>query len=787
MESPSWLQVEAARIAELASPPFSDRCREPMDGSSAYTHEQPDLSFESASSADKSMTTTTRAFKTEHLSVNRPTALADRQPTARVVSLPEATPRFRMKKILEKKSARVVSMPITTLRNADASSNSFDGSGDIFVSEDEELSRVRVRSQATDVPHTPSAPSSPDSVVIIANNSNQLSNDFLRQRTSDESPPDSDDEEWISWAKSPPRPIPALHGPLSLPYARCPSGAEGTIIEEPESLPRVIWGLDSDETTGLRPAPKSSTVQTSSQKSSAPTTTDFTRPLPQTKRDPKSTKVVNTRPGGNITATPAPRQSQVSQPASTASQRNAPDHQPSQPPEFILKHSEPIDLGRLMASAIDNTHPGYYASQSTGWQSPFYNVMPTPELVHDLSPDLQTVLFAQERLKQHGISPSTTSGSLSTSSSAASLLDALKSSRSPIVIEELASQCSSQSPAFGTSGLDMAQKYRQQQFQHSLLPTPPNSTSPVWSSSFSPYHGGLLSPEFLATAGLSQFKPDLLSQSVPPHLEGSQQTFRRPLGNTRLAPAANINLIVPQQLPPRLAAEYTRRRVVPDALQTLVPPQASYDVNRSPIVPKVPPNTPHGAITSSNDFRRLDGAAAPFSHDLSANGLPQHMRSIPLSRLAQRRLSTVLEEDYASSTPPAQSRTSGGGSTDATGLHLFLSPSGRANVSAASLSLLGDTFGTRYDMDDMGVPGEKTRTVTPSAKLPGVPGQAPGPVAHTEAPLVKEPSRRQGTNNISSDGRKRGENGRGRGQKRGGRGRRGRGAERVDGGIVVKS
>ena len=28
---------------------------------------------------------------------------------------------------------------------------------------------------------------------------------------------------WIAWARSPPRPIPALHGPLSLPYARCPS------------------------------------------------------------------------------------------------------------------------------------------------------------------------------------------------------------------------------------------------------------------------------------------------------------------------------------------------------------------------------------------------------------------------------------------------------------------------------------------------------------------------------------------------------------------------------------
>ena len=240
MEPPPHLQDEVAQLAKLTISSPQDRSREPTGASSAYSHDYPDLSFESASSADRSMTTTTRTFEMEHLSVARPTTLADRKPTARVVSLPEATPRFRMKKVIEK-SARVVSMPLAAPKDVDRSSDSFDVSGDIFVSEDDERTRVRVRSQATDVPHTPSAPSSPDSIVIIANNSNQLSNDFLRQRTTEESPLDSDDEgmgqvvflahgshdldlsEWISWSKSPPRPIPALHGPLSLPYARCPS------------------------------------------------------------------------------------------------------------------------------------------------------------------------------------------------------------------------------------------------------------------------------------------------------------------------------------------------------------------------------------------------------------------------------------------------------------------------------------------------------------------------------------------------------------------------------------
>ncbi|KAI0706843.1 hypothetical protein C8T65DRAFT_781693 [Cerioporus squamosus] len=792
MEPPSQLQDQAPQPAELASSPPPDRSREPTNASSAYTHDQTDFSFESATSADKSMTTTSRTYKMEHLSVNRPTTLANKQPTARIVSLPEATPKFRMKKVLEKKTARVVSMPLTTPKHVDTSSESFDVSGEIFISEDGERPRVRVRSQATDVPHTPSAPSSPDSIVIIANNSNQLSNDFLRQRTIEESPPDSDDEEWISWTKSPPRPIPALHGPLSLPYARCPSGAEGTIIEEPDSIPRVIWGLQTDETTGTRASTKFLAAQTYTQKPSALIPGQSTRPLATTKPEPKPAKIVNPRPVAVLSSARPP---QISQNACTTGQRTGPVRQSSQaPPEFILKHSEPIDLGRLMAPAVDSTHPDYYNAQTTGWQTPFYHGMPTPELVHDLSPELQAMLFAQEHLKNQGLAASH-SGSLSASSSSASLLDALKSSRSPIVIEELASQYSSGSPAFAASALDIAQKYRQQQLQQNLLPTPPHSTSPIWSSAFSPYQGGLLSPELLAAAGLSQFNPNILtSQSIPPRLEGTQQAFRRPLGTAgvddrhtnlnRLAPAANINPIAPQQLPPRLAAEYTRRRALPEVSRSLEPPQtglahqlspSTQDVSGSPTVPRVPPNTPHGTSTSSYGPRRLDAAAQPWtlpttvpSRDVPTHGLPQQLRSIPLSRLAQRRLATVPEEDYASSadgrTPPGQLRTNTVGSKGSTGLHLFLSPSRRANATAASLGLLGDTFGTRYGMDDMGVSAEKTRSVVPSVKLPGVPGQASGPVALSEAPLVKEAPRRQGTSNITNDGGRRGESSRGRGR-----------------------
>ncbi|KIK27037.1 hypothetical protein PISMIDRAFT_219063 [Pisolithus microcarpus 441] len=72
----------------------------------------------------------------------------------------------------------------------------------------------------TDVPRTPSPPSSSESFLFVGSSA-QLSEDFTRGVVSSHSLTETED--WMAWASSPPRPIPALHGPLSLPYARCPS------------------------------------------------------------------------------------------------------------------------------------------------------------------------------------------------------------------------------------------------------------------------------------------------------------------------------------------------------------------------------------------------------------------------------------------------------------------------------------------------------------------------------------------------------------------------------------
>ncbi|KAF9652959.1 hypothetical protein BDM02DRAFT_2415144 [Thelephora ganbajun] len=201
------------------------------------------------STPDRSITTSRRILKAR-LAPNFPSRVTHTI-TQRITSLPETAPSFSVKSQVASQQ-RVVTMPedIRSQRlekefvlyppeyedSPIRTSNSFSIS-------DGNSSFARADQTGTDISHSSSSPSSPDSVVIIQNKY-RISQAFLRQ-TSVETKAKTD-EDWMTWASSPPRPIPALHGPSSLPYARCPSGAEGTIIEEQDNLPRMIWGLDQD-------------------------------------------------------------------------------------------------------------------------------------------------------------------------------------------------------------------------------------------------------------------------------------------------------------------------------------------------------------------------------------------------------------------------------------------------------------------------------------------------------------------------------------------------------------
>jgi len=148
-------------------------------------------------------------------------------PSTRVVSLSRLPDHLRMKSTLDDHE---------TLSDTSILSSG----GDSFQQRNHDFTSLAT-------PPTTSPPSSPESILIIGmdphvpptftrhgyhlhtHDSEPHSNDggmifyCLHIRISESHKRHQLFEAWIAWASSPPRPIPALHGPLSLPYARCPS------------------------------------------------------------------------------------------------------------------------------------------------------------------------------------------------------------------------------------------------------------------------------------------------------------------------------------------------------------------------------------------------------------------------------------------------------------------------------------------------------------------------------------------------------------------------------------
>lgn len=106
--------------------------------------------------------------------------------SARIVSLPDTAPVYSVKTSADFITRRVVSLPTPLDPNTDELPSPHLGPDDLLESYEHihlPRSRVRVETHGTDMPHTPSPPSSPDSVVIISDKA-QLSDDFLQKKTS---------------------------------------------------------------------------------------------------------------------------------------------------------------------------------------------------------------------------------------------------------------------------------------------------------------------------------------------------------------------------------------------------------------------------------------------------------------------------------------------------------------------------------------------------------------------------------------------------------------------------
>ncbi|KAI0066141.1 hypothetical protein BV25DRAFT_1821030 [Artomyces pyxidatus] len=633
---------------------------------------------------------TQRVPKPPRLPRNRPSQ--HHSEATRFFSLPEDAPIVSSKAELNS-TQRIVSMPErqSTGRFTLDFSLSSDGvnasgySGGSFLSENDTTSGIRLPDHEQGIPHTPSPPSSPESVLIIENN-DELSDAFLRKRGAEDAGASTkeralEDEGWITWARSPPRPIPALHGPLSLPYARCPSGAEGTIIEERDHMPRMIWGLDSeDQTTGhskVESLPASQTDQ-----SAAPSQSIQSR-----HRTAHHEPISEARPARAVLEPPT---SLSRSPAVTRPSQEDTQYSEFKPPVVGISdgryprgaHDDTIILENLLRAETArraNQIPNYTSTDNL--TRALSETLHLQELGSDFSGSrLQQQVLVDER-SRYSAPYSLDANASSRANQAANAVGrpmrvssrpAVGSALPQIFIEPRSPELS-RIPPQRPSAMEIAQQYHQQQQRQngSLLPTPPSSSSPLWSSDFSPYEDSAISP---ATSYMPHYSvrntsgnPDHLRRLVYQRMNDAAYDLE---GASSLAPPAQIDSSSVSQLHCDLDSSR-----VPSS-QALMNFLTRRDIHRlSPLNSDYllsstgPSQTMHhtpGPMTELKAHRILSSHGyvppSPTSPEVDRHAYShQHQpRSIPLARLIQRRLSAVPEEDSnstvrgRSSSPPLQ-------------------------------------------------------------------------------------------------------------------------------------
>ncbi|KAJ7647070.1 hypothetical protein FB45DRAFT_821669 [Roridomyces roridus] len=524
--------------------------------------------------------------------------------TQRVLSLPETSPPHSTRVPPEIRRVSLSGLPRASLSFSDNTNESSDTS---FLSDNRSgSSRPRRSFPSSDVPQTPSPPSSPESVMIIGNDK-QVPISFLRQKA--KAAYEDDNGDWISWASSPPKPIPALHGPLSLPYARCPSGAEGTIIEG-EDLSRMIWGLGIED-GGTQPT-----------HSRANSTHTSHKPTPKT------------------TFTPRLQQHDTSQFPTR--------HQPQRALESLgPRHSfrPQIQDGSLNIPQLPDT-----------WS----------ETREDLIGSIQDQLYAydgqggfdwQENLRRQLSSSATEAAPRSKPQ------NALKPS-APVFVPA-SQQVTPQFPRIFVepriphtinpprrlTAIEIAQQYQQR--AQSSLPTPPGSSSPQWTPHLQTYTDPF--PPLDLHALLPKHRPNLPQQPLVHELQqfpvDRSQQLRNFVFDRMQNPSMGSNEFgLHNQLHMSSPAVQYRRTAI----------------EMSPPPPGPPPNSPLPPLPSSrgrsgNFFLTPSSPTSPDPSVLHRSA--PKPRSIPFARLLRRRLSSVPEEESghymeAYSPPPSPPKMS---------------------------------------------------------------------------------------------------------------------------------
>lgn len=618
------------------------------------------------------------------------------------------------------------------------------------------------------------------------------------------------------------------------------SGAEGTIIEEPDHLPRVIWGLEGEGSQASR-------SKDSISQQSGPTKS----PARSTHRINKAS--VPPRLQLSASATPSDLGSQLmsltiheTPETDSVSAAHGSGFQGQELVSYPLCGQEPIDLAELVRNEMQLTrsdisannasrHSGDHRSgmllnhRGNNWS----NTPIVPNIMKDNN-SLSAHNLVNHRALQANRFSNAPGGPLGS-------YDADVSSQAFPAHQAHARDTSHSDERLTPrrqTALEIAQQYRQQQAQQqrqqqSGLPTPPNSSSPIWSSSFSPYPSSMVSPELLSNfSGLNKLSPSIVNPRCGNMLlDVSQQLGRGPLSALPdrqseidlLALASTAHLEDQHGLYAASPSLYG----VSDSVEAYMRSQFRQPSNelqnalrRSPAVPRPPPNSPYTAMSRGHVVQhKLVPPSAmvtppsptspqqPRTRSLSS----QQNRSVPITRLIQRRLSAVPEEDGPSQMDDGHPNMNHPYSTysEMQSLNLGLP----ADIQLSHLQYLLSPPLTGQHMRMRGV--DARREAVRPAGLSSSSANGGFTDTDQQAVLVKSPAtstrRPAGPRNPRSDDRAYQErrnnlnddslnagSARGRGQKRGGVRARGRGGriptvsavnrpERVDGGLMVKS
>ncbi|KAJ7772579.1 hypothetical protein DFH07DRAFT_802397 [Mycena maculata] len=561
--------------------------------------------------------------------------------TQRVLSLPETSPPFVTRIPRETRGVSLSERPRASLSFSDNTIESSGSAETSFLSANRSGSSRARRSfpSSSDVPHTPSPPSSPESVMIIGNDM-QVPISFLRQKvkTSYE-----DDDGWISWANSPPKPIPALHGPLSLPYARCPSGAEGTIIEG-EDLSRMIWGLGIDDGGGQSTHSRTNSTYASHKSTPQPS---FPPRLQAQRHSQLSHQLHNAPPrhqhGTSRDSLSTPSLGGIG--TITHDARNQ-----------TLLHQRALEsLGPRHSSRGQTQDHRLNVPQNSDSWTDIYRV-------HDELGSLQDQLRTYDGQRGLGLDwQETLRPNFTPEAVRNKPPNSLKPS-APVFVP--ASQQATQqyhrifvepriphtiNPPQRLTAIEIAHQYRAQHHPQNSLPTPPGSSSPQWAPHL-PHYTDPFPPLDLHKLLPVKQQPNFTQQQLlrelqcpsDPSQELRQFVFDR-IRNPDLN--ANHDYMAMSFGDSGLVDQNQATRTVFPASQYRKP-----TIDMSPPHPGPPPNSPLPPIPSSRIMSRARNFNAappsPTSPDTSQHrSLTRPPRSVPFARLLQRRLSSVPEEE----------------------------------------------------------------------------------------------------------------------------------------------